>query len=88
MFFEGYIGAPPTVTIFSSFMLLLVIASFFICANVGDATSVPSASAAAATVVRVVMRESFITSSMNSRSSPLLGLRSELREDAARGRVR
>jgi hypothetical protein len=52
MFFEAYIGAPPTVTVFS-----------FIIASEGLAASVANARAAAATVVRAVMRVSFMSSS-------------------------
>src|SRR3954466_12480777 len=65
MFFDGYIGAPPTVTVCSS---------FFICANDGDAANAPNATAAAATVVSAVMRESFMTFSMSSLSGvPVIG---------------
>ena len=45
MFFEGYIGAPPTVTVCS-----------FICASVGVAATAANASAAAATAVGRIVR--------------------------------
>jgi hypothetical protein len=74
MFFDGYIGAPPTVTVFSS----------FICAKVGVAAIVLSVSAAAR-AVKVVMRESFMSSSSDLKVAPAIGVTFQLREVAVKG---
>src|SRR5262245_2236365 len=49
MFFEGYIGEPPTVTVCS-----------FCCAKLGGAATAARASAATAAAVGRAMRESFM----------------------------
>ena len=53
MFFDGYIGAPPTITVGSG----------FICASVGVTATAANASAATATAVGRVVRESFMSCS-------------------------
>jgi hypothetical protein len=63
MFFEGYIGAPPTVTVFSSYMA----------AKLGDAAMAPIARAAAATVESAVMRAKVMSSSRLN-VAPLVGV--------------
>jgi hypothetical protein len=75
MFFEGYIGAPPTVTVCS-----------FICANAGAAMTAAKLSAATATAVGKIVRLRVMSFLHLSRRA--CGLRVEIRgvrnADAAR----